>query len=355
MVILDFAKIDNDFCNGVNVVVPQYIKAQEKNAEVALINYNNFKVEGIKKQFEYKKGFNIKRLPEPFNKPDLVVFQELYNIESIQIYKDLLKNKIPYIIVPHSEMNKVAQKKKHLKKTTANILLFNKFINNAKAIHCLSEEEANSIEFDVKKFVCTNGVPKQEKVKNSFNQDKIKFIYIGRLDVYIKGIDIMLEAFAKNKEILLENNCTLDIYGPDILGRREQIEKIITDKDLGELVFIHKQVGGEEKINKYFESDIFIQTSRNEGMPVGILEALSLGMPCIITDGTNLGNIVEQYNAGWKSETNIDKLAEMIKKAILEKESLKEKSQKAIKLIDENFSWNEISERLSNVYNELLK
>lgn len=355
MVILNFAKIENDLCSGADVVIPRHIKAQAKNADVALVNVNNIKIDGVSGQIEYKKDFDIRNFPKPFDKPDLAVFQELYNIEYIRIYKNLKKNNIPYIIVPHGEMSKGSQSKKHLKKLAANILVFNGLINNATAVHCLSKEEAENTKFRVNKFVCTNGVLKQEKVKEEFNKDKTKIVYIGRLEVYIKGIDIMLEAIAKDKEFLIENNCTLDIYGPDIEGRRAEIEKLIVDNNIGELVSIYDAVTGEEKAEKYLESDIFIQTSRTEGMPVGLLEALSFGMPCIATKGTNLGELIEEYDAGWKSENNFEDLAAVIKKAILDKDKLKEKSHNAIKLVEENFSWDEISKKLSKTYFELIK
>lgn len=41
------------------------------------------------------------------------------------------------------------------------------------------------------------------------------------------------------------------------------------------------------------QTDLFIQTSRHEGMPMGLLEALSIGVPCLVTVGTSLGHIIK--------------------------------------------------------------
>lgn len=53
-------------------------------------------------------------------------------------------------------MQKEAQKNKRLKKILGNFLLFNRFINGAKAIQCLSEREKNNIAFKGYKFINTS-------------------------------------------------------------------------------------------------------------------------------------------------------------------------------------------------------
>ena len=83
--------------------------------------------------------FDIDKMPEPFNKPDLVVFQECYRKWYIKIGKQLEKKNIPYIIIPHGELGKEAQQSKHLKKVLANLVFFNRFTDKALGIQCLSQ------------------------------------------------------------------------------------------------------------------------------------------------------------------------------------------------------------------------
>ena len=70
------------------------------------------------------------------------------------------------------------------------------------------------------------------------------------------------------------------------------------------------------------KNDVFIRTSRFEGLPLGILEALSLGLPCLVTKGTNLDELVNNYNAGWGVETTSKMVASAIKNAVLKEHSL---------------------------------
>ena len=78
-----------------------------------------------------------------------------------------------------------------------------------------------------------------------------------------------------------------------------------------DLVELHEAIDGSEKEAELLSADVFIQTSRSEGMSMGILEALSYGVPCLVTRGTNLGEIIEQYDAGWVAETNAEYVGRM--------------------------------------------
>ena len=50
---------------------------------------------------------------------------------------------------------------------------------------------------------------------------------------------------------------------------------------MGEVVKLNREIDEEEKRQILLDTDVFIQTSRFEGMPMGILEALSYGLPCL--------------------------------------------------------------------------
>ncbi len=343
MVILHIAAIKEDLCNGVCVSVPKHVARQAQFATVGFINILDIKIDGVANQIEYKNHLNIEKLTVPFNKPDLVVFHEVYRTVYLQISKNLTKNRIPYVIVPHGCLTCGAQKKKWLKKKVANFLLFNRFINGAAAIQCLSERELEATLFGKNKFIGTNGIEIPNICKHDFNNDKINFTYIGRLDPNHKGLDLMIKAIALKEEILSENKCEFSIYGPDQFGYVEKLNKLLTENLTKELVKLNSALYGEEKEQTLLNSDIFIQTSRFEGMPMGILEALSYGIPCLVTKGTGLGDLIQKYDAGWVAETNAEDIARVLTVAIQEKALYPQKGANARRLVEENFSWSTVA------------
>lgn len=343
MIILHIASITRDLSSGVCNIVPQHVKYQSRYSKTALLNVLDVDVSDGFLQLPYSKTYDLDRVSAPFDNPDLVVFHEVYKPKYLKLSNQIEKKGIPYIIVPHGCLTKNAQNHKRLKKKLGNLLLFNRFINKAEGIQCLSDGERNNSILGKKFFVATNGIERLEPPKVWSEIHEVKIVYIGRLDISSKGIDLLLEAITLCYEELVNNNARVYIYGPDTNGIHNYINSYIRDNSIGNVVSLSDGVFQEEKHSILLDADLFIQASRSEGMPMGILEAMSFGLPCILTKGTSLGEKVELNFAGWMADNDASSIAKAIVRAIDDKEKWPRMSQNAQRIISDEYMWENVA------------
>lgn len=353
MVIIHIACIDSSVVGGVQVAVPTMVKAQSQYATVGIYNILNKPIEDVN-MLMCEDEFDVTKFDEPFNKPDLVIFHEIYRFKYISIYKQLKKANIPYIIIPHGSLSKTAQQKKALKKKCANLIYFNHFIKSAVAIQYLSNSEKEmSILGKQNSIISGNGINLPHDTKQSFSQN-IKFVYIGRLDIHIKGIDILLCATKECEDIIRRQNSIVNIYGPDYNNSYKVINDLIKKLNIEDIVKVNNAIFGTDKENVLLKCDCFVQASRSEGLPLGPIEALSYGLPCIVTEGVGLGDEIEENGAGYKSLTNANSLSEAISKFINNYQDVYKMSKQAI-ILANNYNCEVIAKKAIEEYLRILK
>lgn len=350
MVIIHIANLDTSVIGGVQMVVPNMVREQSSYADVGFVNTHGDVIDDVR-MLEYDGVFQITSFPTPFNKPDLVVFHEVYRFEYIGIYRSLVEAQIPYIIIPHGCLSKSAQRKKRVKKLVANYLFFNRFIGSAKSIQYLSKNEKTKSAFSkYNSFVEGYGISFPHETKKVFFEKGIRFVYIGRLELHVKGLDLLLKAVKKQETVLRQNNAVVEIYGPDYEKSHIKIRKLISKMNISDLVQLDNEKLGEEKQRILLRADCFIQTSRTEGLPLGPLEALGYGLPCVVTNGVGLGDVIQSYGAGYMCETSVDGISDVIERFVSGRNNTEKMSRAAIRLIEEKFDTSIIAKKTVDRY-----
>lgn len=354
MIILHIAHIDSEILGGVQIAVPKMVKAQASYANVALLNVKGIALPNVK-TLKLEKDFSFSQMPKPYNCPDLVIFHEIYRFPYIKMYNELLKREIPYIVIPHGGLSAQAQKRKILKKSIANLLFFNRYIRKAKAIQYLSDNECSmSIEKKHLSIVLGNGIELPKSTKKYFNKKGIMFVYIGRLEIETKGLDLLIDAMNICQNELRKLGARIAIYGPNYGGEHKILQDMAEKKQVADLISIGNEKIGAEKEKILLEADWFIQPSRTEGLPLGPLEALSYGLPCIVTAGTGLKEIVENNHAGYGCQTTAKEIAKTIEKAIRSVDQMQDFSEAAKVLVKKSFESGCVAKKTINKYSEIV-
>lgn len=365
MNILHIAPISFNKASGLSYSIPSLVSAQNKLNNVTATLLLSSDIDYISEKFDFpifmfKKHnirYDLQGLPDSYKNPNLVVFHSTYIPVHMKIANQLNKKDIPYIIVPRGGMTKGAQQKKVIKKKIGNLICYNKFVKNSLALHCLTKGEAEETrQWNKKMFIVGNGmnIPNENDLSNPGKNNDIKFTFIGRLDSYHKGLDLLLDSIAIISDKIREGNGKFSIYGPDSEESKKILEKQIKNHNIQDIVNIYGPVFDEDKKQVLKGTDVFVHTSRFEGHPMSVLEAMSYGIPCLVTPGTNVSKEVSEANAGWEVQLSATSIANGIKKVLEYKNELESKGTNARKLIIDKYSWDKIAMQTVENYYSIL-
>lgn len=178
-------------------------------------------------------------------------------------------------------------------------------------------------------FLIRNPIEKPLLKKEAFNG--LKVLAVGRLNQQ-KGFDRLINVW--NLVVKNKKNARLLIVGEG--EDLELLNQMIIDLNLLEVI---KIVPFQNELSSYYlDSDLYVMTSRNEGLPMVLLEAQSFGLPIVAFD-CNYGprEIVNNNIDGYLVEDgNIEVMAEKIISLLESDDRLTEFSLNSIKN-SENF------------------
>lgn len=111
----------------------------------------------------------------------------------------------------------------------------------------------------------------------------VRFIFVGRLHIYTKGIDVLLEAFAQARA-LTSRPIHLYLVGPDHEGSGAKLRAQAEMLGIADAVTFTGAMPGNEVLRHLHEADAYVQLSRHEGFSLSVAEALTNGKPAVLTD-----------------------------------------------------------------------
>lgn len=201
----------------------------------------------------------------------------------------------------------------------------------------------------------TNGIfPDKISKKQSFNK-KISIACIGRLDINVKGQDILLGAFVE----LVKNNSdlTLHFYGEG-LSKNILINKV-DEQNLKSCVFFHGLLNREEIYQAISNHDIIVQPSIHEGFGLSAIEAMAAKVPLVISGAkgllevTNYGELVFGVSHKNKSEDYIKIISNLIVKIKENDLTLKKKINLASNYVKNHFAIQITCNNYNKIYREI--
>jgi glycosyltransferase involved in cell wall biosynthesis len=265
---------------------------------------------------------------------------------------------IPFIITPHSTYNRVMMKKNALLKKIYFRFFEKRLLDRSSFIHLLGKSEwigLGDIYHNRKSVILPYGFTRQQVRDTPKKPSGFSVVYCGRLAAHHKGLDILLNGFALfNRKY---PDARLMLIGD---GREKKALKELSGLlGIEASVTFMGSVFGTDKNRILQECDVFAHPSRTDGLPATIVEACALGLPCVVSEATNMGEILEKHDAGYKMKSldpaELDMGLTLIYNRIVKKGHRALLKANAFNMIDTDFCWTGVLRQLNNIYQQTLQ
>lgn len=182
-----------------------------------------------------------------------------------------------------------------------------------------------------------------EEIHYRYDLKKDKYILFLARIVPEKGLHYLLEAFAQ-----IDTDVKLVIAG-GASHSSEYVEKIEEMAKKDERVIMTGFVQGRILEELFSNCLIYVLPSDIEGMPISLLEALSYGCTCLVSDIDENVEVIGKYGVSFQ-KGNVDDLKEKLNGMLINQVSGKKVFPKEIR---EKYDWKRITEEYLQVYESI--
>lgn len=173
-------------------------------------------------------------------------------------------------------------------------------------------------------------------------------LYLGRIDVYQKGLDILIEAW---KNIVNKNEgIELIIAGSGIKSEESQLKKLLIKNNLEQSIKLIGKVSEKKKEDLLANCLFVVCPSRFESFGIVALETLAVGKPLICFDIDGFSWIPKELCIKIQN-LNSETLAKTMDKLIKEKKLRKKLSANG-RIFAQKFNWDSVAEKYEKFINE---
>jgi len=281
-----------------------------------------------------------------------------HTLAARRIARDLRK---PVVSSVHGMLEKWELANKGLKKRLYSRLFERSSLARSACLRALSDREAGDYRrYGLKNPVAVvpNGIVPLERIDpeplfSRFPElrDKSIVLYLSRVH-YKKGILNLIHAWEGIAHV--HRDAHLLVAGPDCEGTLQRARGMVRYCDLGDSVTFSGTISGETKRAALSAARYFCLPSYSEGFSVAVLEALSIGLPAIVTPACNIDEVAA-CGAGLVVSNEPNELAAALSHCLnLEAEDWRTMSAQALRLARSRYDWGAIAQTMRAVYGWVL-
>jgi glycosyltransferase involved in cell wall biosynthesis len=247
-------------------------------------------------------NFGIQKKLNASSNYSLIILHQVYTLSTLLGYRYAKKYRIPYAVKPHGSLTHYHESDSKLIKMIAKKLIISKILREANVIIVTCDSEKNDLDISLQSKACTlhfgatiNKRLGQVNLPTSKGNNSLRIMFSGRFDKK-KNLPLLLNSIP---QILTKYpDLILDIAGSGTPKEIRNLRALVQTLGLERNIKFHGWID-KTKMNELFSSTrLLVLPSENENFALVVAEALSVGVPCVVSKFVGTSDIVAKHHAG---------------------------------------------------------
>jgi len=266
---------------------------------------------------------------------------------------------VPYVLSPHGMLDPWSLRFRAWKKAPYLRVLERRNLLGAAAIHTISHREQRALEalgLPIREVTIPHGVnapavrdAEGRRRRGRATDDVVNILFLSRLHPK-KGVELLLEAV---EALTGELHLRLFVAGDGDAAYVKRLQARAESARLKKVVSFVGFVDGVEKERLLQEADLFVLPSYDENFGLAVAEALSVGLPVVVSEHVALAEAISEAGAGLVVPSNAQGLAHGIATLVSDPDLRHRMGQAGQRLARSELSWPEAGRRLAALYREI--
>jgi len=282
---------------------------------------------------------------------DVLVLHSGWAYHNVRAARSAARVQVPYVLTPHGAYDPNIFKRGRTLKRLWWTLFEHHLVTGARAIHVFFDEQRDELRqlgYTGPVIVVPSGLTVADCPMQPGRSQFL--LWMGRFDIEIKGIDLLLRALASLPPSVRPQ---ARLHGPDWRGGKSRAWQLVRELGIDDYVQIGPPLYGPEKWAALRSCGLFIFPSRWEGQGLMALEAAAAAAPLVVTSTTSVGRQLAAAQAAVLVEPTVESIETGIAKAY----SLSNRGElgsRASQFVRDKFSWPALAQSYGQQLTELL-
>ena len=292
---------------------------------------------------------------------DVVHVHELWHHPGFVGCQSASRRRIPHVISLRGGLDPVALGQKAARKWLYMRLVQGPMLRSASAVHALTDVEARharALNLAVAPAVIPNGVDpglpdavRRVDVSAFIRRHptlagKRIILFLGRLTAN-KGVDLLARSFALVRRRI--EDAALLIVGPNKGDTQPRVERLLEEAGLLGYATFTGALAGKDKLASLACADVLVLPSGAEGFSNAVLEAMSTGIPVVISEQCNFPEVAES-RAGRVVRNDVTDVANAICDYLGDDGRRRTAGENGRRLVEERYAWPKVAAAFADLY-----